>query len=869
VNGLVRTGGELQRQLAARSLDADGLQNALPGLTMTARGGRGNFLYDMARLRGVDWRAFGANVSTVAEEPLRIDAEVVELVSGGLTVDTLDFYARHNGSMLDYAARLVNRPSTVTDLGLIRVSGSAWERSLTARVLQQNSGGETGFDFGVRASMVADTTIRVEMAQDPVLGYERWRVGERSAPSVAGSAVDPPLPSTSGGDWIEWDMNNVFRGDLHLTTSDSLSARHIAITSASLPGIPAGAIRLSAAGLDLERMLDLLPTAPEVGGVVSSDLTFGLHPDPRGGNIIAARGYLGAKDFSYDGDRLADIDADVDFGSDGSGRMALDASVELEGSTALTAKGTYEAGAVDFDVEIPAVPLALVEGLLPDGMATLEGTLDGRVRISGDPSRPVITGDAGFTDGAALMAMTGTRLGISPERIAIADSRVTLRDWGLVAPNGEKFSVNGSVNIADLSAPRADLVLRARNFQFVSSPHVDGSQIYGTALLDADITARGAFDAMSVRGEVDLAEATDIVYIVRDTGRQVKDERQHIVQFVRFADSLAVAQSEKLSTARRTSGMDVLVAVNIEEGLQATLSLDEANENRFELRGGGTLAFSANRQGDTRLTGRYTMSDGTLYYRPPLISQKIFAVADGSYIEWTGPAANPEMHLSATQTSNVRVESDSGPRDVAFEISVNIAGTLAGMGMTFDLAAPGDLAIQNQLLAMTPEAKMQQAVQLLAFNQYTAPGYTASGRAFDARNQLGDFVSREVNQWARNNLQGVDFSMDINTTGAGGDSRTDYSYSISKSLFSDRVKISIGGRVSDGEGARTGAGASHGFADNLLEDIILEYRLTRRDNFFLKLFRYNTRESILEGEVTETGGGFVFRKRMNGFRRKR
>jgi hypothetical protein len=32
---------------------------------------------------------------------------------------------------------------------------------------------------------------------------------------------------------------------------------------------------------------------------------------------------------------------------------------------------------------------------------------------------------------------------------------------------------------------------------------------------------------------------------------------------------------------------------------------------------------------------------------------------------------------------------------------------------------------------------------------------------------------------------------------------------------------------------------------------------------FLKLFRYNKRESILEGEVTETGGGFVIRKRMN------
>jgi hypothetical protein len=309
--------------------------------------------------------------------------------------------------------------------------------------------------------------------------------------------------------------------------------------------------------------------------------------------------------------------------------------------------------------------------------------------------------------------------------------------------------------------------------------------------------------------------------------------------------------------------MDVLVAVNIEEGLRATLSLDEANDNRVELRGGGTLAFAANPQGDTRLTGRYTMSGGSLYYKPPVLPQKIFNVTDGSYIEWAGPVADPRLYLSAVQSMGVLVEDGSGSREVAFDITVAMSGTPGALATAFDLSAPGDLAIQNQLLAMTPEAKMQQAVQLLAFNQYTAPGYTSRGMAFDARNQLGDFVSREINQWARNNLPGVDFSMGINTVGdSSGASRTDYSYSVSKSLFSDRVRITIGGRVSE-ESDGAGNYSTAGFADNLLEDVTLEYRLTRRDNMFLKLYRYNTRESILEGEVTETGGGFMIRRRMN------
>ena len=216
------------------------------------------------------------------------------------------------------------------------------------------------------------------------------------------------------------------------------------------------------------------------------------------------------------------------------------------------------------------------------------------------------------------------------------------------------------------------------------------------------------------------------------------------------------------------------------------------------------------------------------------------------------------MHITATQTMDVRLDYDGGSRDVAFDITVAVAGSLSRIDMTFDLAAPTDIAIQDQLLAMSPEAKMQQALSLLIYNQYTGPGYSSKGIALDARSQLNDFVSKEINQWARNNLRGVDFSMGIDTRDDGlGDSRTDYHYNVSKTLFSDRVKIAIGGKVSDE------ATTSEGFADNLLEDVTLEYRLTERDNMFLKLYRYNTRESILEGEVTETGGGFVIRKKLN------
>ena len=86
---------------------------------------------------------------------------------------------------------------------------------------------------------------------------------------------------------------------------------------------------------------------------------------------------------------------------------------------------------------------------------------------------------------------------------------------------------------------------------------------------------------------------------------------------------------------------------------------------------------------------------------------------------------------------------------------------------------------------------------------------------------------------------------------------TDYSYRVSKNLFNDRVKVTIGGSVS------SDADPTQNMKENFVDDISLEYRLDKRDNMSLKVYRYNTQESILEGEVIDTGVGFVVRKKLN------
>lgn len=51
----------------------------------------------------------------------------------------------------------------------------------------------------------------------------------------------------------------------------------------------------------------------------------------------------------------------------------------------------------------------------------------------------------------------------------------------------------------------------------------------------------------------------------------------------------------------------------------------------------------------------------------------------------------------------------------------------------------------------------------------------------------------------------------------------------------------------------------------MIDDISVEYLFGKNPNFFLKIFRHTGYESVLEGEVTQTGIGVVLRKKFQKF----
>ena len=94
------------------------------------------------------------------------------------------------------------------------------------------------------------------------------------------------------------------------------------------------------------------------------------------------------------------------------------------------------------------------------------------------------------------------------------------------------------------------------------------------------------------------------------------------------------------------------------------------------------------------------------------------------------------------------------------------------------------------------------------------------------------------------------------TSAETGDKQTDYSFRYSQRFFNDRIQVVIGGKVT------TGANATNN-AQSFIDNISLEYRLDNSGTRYVRVFYNKNYESVLDGEITETGLGLVLRRKMD------
>ena len=164
------------KQIEARVFNMEELQTALPRFNLDINSGSNNAITDILASSKMTYRKL--NLSAVNDSTLSLDSRILGFMTGTTKIDTIGFGLKHDRELLDFNARVGNRPGTFDDWAHVRLDGCIDHNQLGLRMKQSNIAGKEGFDIGLKADIVDSIATLRLTPLNQIIGYQPWTINE-------------------------------------------------------------------------------------------------------------------------------------------------------------------------------------------------------------------------------------------------------------------------------------------------------------------------------------------------------------------------------------------------------------------------------------------------------------------------------------------------------------------------------------------------------------------------------------------------------------------------------------------------------------------------------------------------------------------
>ena len=835
----------LMRQIDEKALDHAELREALPTAILSFSAGKENPLAYFLATQNISYQDASMKFGTAPDWGINGKAAIHTLKVDTLQLDTIFFTVKQDTTSMKLRAGVINGPKNPQFSFSTAITGEIRDRDAELLVDYKNEKGETGVLLGVNArplfeghgkgNGIAFTLI----PENPIIAFQKFHFNEKH-------------------NWIYLHKNMRVYANVDMWDDEGMGFR--------IHSVPGDTVSLQNIDVEIRRirlaeLSSVLPYFPEITGLFSAEAHY-----VQTEKDLQLSAELSIDELIYERQRIGDVTLGATWLPGEQGKQYLNAYLNHDQAEVLLADGKLiptgtGKDSLEVNMELDHFPLRVANVFVPDQMVTLSGDLDGNLKITGSTEQPLINGELSLDSVAVLSRQYGARFMFDNRPVQINNNRLLFDKFAIYTTSKNPFTIDGYVDFRDMSRPMANLNMLAQNYTLLDAKRTRESLVYGKVFADFRATVKGPLDGLNMRGNISLLGNTDVSYILTDSPLTVQDRLGSLVTFTSFSDTTTVVRQEVPTVS--LGGLDMVMMVHIDPSVRLKVDLDASNDNRIELEGGGDLSMKYTPQGDLTLTGRYTLSGGLMKYALPVIAAKEFAIDNGSYVEWTGNPMDPMLNFKATDRIRASVSEgeNGGTRTVNFDVSIVIKNRLDDLSFAFDVSAPEDATIQNELTAMGAEERGKQALYIMVMKTYLGTGPIGGGGGgvgkLNMGSALNSVLSSQINS-LMGNMKNASVSVGIedhDLSDTGG-KRTDYSFRYSQRLFNNRFQIVIGGKVSTGENATNNA-------ESFIDNISLEYRLDRTGTRYVRLFYDKNYESVLEGEITETGVGLVLRKKLD------
>lgn len=830
--GLEKVTKTLDSQIKNKSLDVDALSADLPPFDLTLNASGKGLLNQFLIPQGMNIDTVYGGLSK--DSLIRGNISLYNFAKESLELDTIKMNLSQRGTLLDYKVHIGNRPGTLDEFASVNLNGYLGSNRVGAYLTQKNIAGEEGYKLGIAAAL-QDSIVSMHFSPlESTIAYMPWAFNDDNFVdyNIYNRKIDADLEARSDASGI------------------------LLKTQPTESGIDELMVKLE--NIHIQDFTRMFIGAPQVAGNINSDLHVIYD-----GTTLQGYGNLDINSLEYEKSKLGDFLLNLKAGLEGDGKSGINADLDVNGKPALSVYASLRPDSVglvpdSIGLTVNDFPLSVANPFIAPN-ASLGGVIKGKMRMDGSFTSPVLNGELMFKDAFAKINMAGATLKLDTVPVNVTNSVVKFDDFDLIGANDNPICIDGEVNLNDMSNILLDLKAKANNCQLIKSTSKSKADIFGKLFINLDGSVKGSLNLMDIRASLNILGNTNITYRLNTAVSDLSSGgNNNVVKFVNFSDTTQVAVADSIENS---SSMRIRANLVISPGTQVAVIISGSGSGNVSIQPTANLNYFQNYMGDMKLNGKFTIGEGSVKYAIPMLFDKTFQFNPASNVTWTGDLLNPRLDIAATDEIKASINSGGNSRLVNFFVTLNAKGTLNSPKVDFNLSTNDDLTVQNELQSMSADQRQTQAMNLLLYGQYTSQNSKANANL--SGNMLYGFLESKLNSWAANAIHGVDLNFGIDQYEKGqngvGNMETSYSYQVSKSLFNNRFKIKVGGNYS------TDSSAEDNLSQNLISDISAEYiiKQTETTNMSVRLFRHTGFESILEGEITETGGGFMLKRKLD------
>lgn len=537
-------------------------------------------------------------------------------------------------------------------------------------------------------------------------------------------------------------------------------------------------------------------------------------------------------------------------------KATVDLGIERNGKKVLSVTGNYYPQAPEEQLDLLAVMdqanLKLVEPVLRGLFSNLDGAMEGRIRILGSLSYPVLKGSVMVSNGQFTFDYLNTSYRFS-DRIYFDPNSISFRNAQLQDLYGNRATVSGGIAHDGFQNMVIDMEARYRNFMVLNTTEEQNELFYGTAFATGTATVLGPVENLQI--DVD-ARSDANTRIVLPLDYQTDVARKDFIKFVN-RDSPAGSPgtvATQVSDEIDLSGLNLDFNLDVTDDAYFEIIIDRTTGDVIRGSGNGDIYMTIDTRGDFNMFGTFEITEGAynLNLLEGIVSRE-FDVVPGGTITWNGDPTAGVMDITATYTQMTSFDQFlAGATDGLTRYPATAVIDLTGPLLTPQVALslrPGESApiqVQTAINSInSDEAELnRQVFSLLVLQRLSPPGtlaFDSSVGATAVGGSLGSLLSSQLNNFF--NSIDSNLEVDIGLANLGQQDLASLQLRLSYTFFQGRLRVTN----ETGFGATNDDLSGNAYVGNWT----LDYYISQSGELRARL-EYNSTPNIYTGRITQS-----------------